>query len=46
MIQKTTETTVDLIGNKIADRIIKFSKISQHYSSETVVNEHGKEIPK
>ena len=46
MIQKTAESTVDLIGNKIAERIIKFSKISPQNSSETVVNEHDKHIPK
>ena len=34
-IQKIIETTDDLIGNKIADRIIKVSKISPQNNSET-----------
>ena len=42
-IQKTTG---GLIGNKIADKITKISKTSQHNNSETVTNEHDKEIPK
>ena len=37
----TAEGTGDLIGNKIANRITKVSK-----NSETVINEHDKEIPK
>ena len=40
-IQKTAESTDDLIGNKFADKITKFSK-----KSETVTNENDKEIPK
>ena len=44
-IQKTAEATCDLIGNKIADRITKLSKNSQQNDSETVTNEHDKEIP-
>ena len=40
------ETTGGLIGNKIADKITKISKTSQHNNSETVTNEHDKEIPK
>ena len=42
-IQKTTG---GLIGNKIADKITKISKTSQHNNSEIVTNEHDKEIPK
>ena len=40
------EATGDLIGNKIADRIMKVSKTSQQNNSETVTNEHYNEIPK
>ena len=46
VIQKTAEATGDLIGNKIANRIIEVSKNSQQNNSETVTNEHDKEIPK
>ena len=35
-----------MIGNKIANRITKNSKNSQQNISETVANEHDKEIPK
>ena len=45
-IQKTAEATGDLIGNKIANKITKLSKNSQQNNSETVTNEHDKEIPK
>ena len=45
-IQKTSEVTVDSIGNKIADKAKKVSKNSQHRNSETVTNENYKEIPK
>ena len=38
---KTAEATGDLIDNKIASKITKVSK-----NSETVTNEHEKEIPK
>ena len=44
VIQKTAEATDDLIGNKIASRITKVSKNSQQNISETVANEHDKEI--
>ena len=52
-IQKTEEATGDLIGNKIADvvaksydgKITKVSKNSQQNNSETVTNDHDKEIP-
>ena len=45
-IQKTWETTGDLVGCKIADRITKISKPSPQNNSEKVTNEHDKEIPK
>ena len=35
-----------MIGNKIGDRIKKVIKNSQQNNSETVTNEHDKEIPK
>ena len=41
--QKTAEETGDLIGNEIADEI---SKNLQQNNSETITNEHDKEIPK
>ena len=41
-ILKTAEVTIDLIGNKIADRITKFSKTSAQNNSETVANKHDK----
>ena len=34
----------DLIGNKIANKILKVSKDSQQNNSETVTNEHDKDI--
>ena len=46
VIQKTSEATGDLIRNKIADRIKKVSKTSPQHNSETIANEHDKEIPK
>ena len=46
VIQKITETTGDLIGNKIANKIIRVSKNSPQNNSETVTNENDKEIPK
>ena len=45
-IQKTAETTGDLIGNKIAKRNTEASKILQQKNSETVTNEHDQETPK
>ena len=45
VIQKTTDATVDLIGNKIADKITKVSKNSQQNNSETVMSDHDKKIP-
>ena len=35
-----------MIGNKINDRITKFSKTSQQSNSETITNERDKEISK
>ena len=35
-----------MIANKIANKITKLSKNSQQNNSETVTNEHDKEIPK
>ena len=46
VIQKTVEVTGELIGNKIADKITKISKTLQENNSETITNEHDKEIPK
>ena len=46
VIQKTAEATGDLIGKKIADKIIKISKTFQQNNLETVTNEHYEEIPK
>ena len=46
-IQKTVrEATVHSFDNKIANKIRKVSKNSQQNNSETVTNEHDKEIPK
>ena len=44
--QKIAETTSDLIGNKIANKITKVSRSSPQNNSETIANEHVKEIPK
>ena len=38
VIQKTSETACDLIGNKIAKRAIKVSKNSQPINSESLTN--------
>ena len=46
LIQKTAEATGDLIGTEIADQIIKISRNSREFNSETVTNEHDKKIPK
>ena len=46
VIQETAEAIGDLIGNKITDRITKVSKNSEQNNSDTVINEHDKEIPK
>ena len=45
IIKKATDGTGDLIGNKIADRITKKFKNSQQNNSETLTNEHEREIP-
>ena len=45
-IQKPAEGTGDLIGNKISNKITKYSKNPQQNNSETVTNKHDKEIPK
>ena len=45
-IQKTAESTGDLIGDKSANKITKVSKNSQKSNSETVKNENDKQIPK
>ena len=45
LIQKRTEATGDLVGNKNADKITKISKNVQQNNSETITNEHDKEIP-
>ena len=44
-IQKTADATSDFITNKITNRITKVSKSFQPNNSETVTNEHDKEIP-
>ena len=44
-IQKIALENGDLMGNRNADRIIKVSKTSKQNNSETVTNEHDKEIP-
>ena len=46
VIQKTAELTGHLTGNKIANRIMKVSRSSPQNNSETITNEHVKEIPK
>ena len=46
LIQKTAGTTGDLIGNKIANSILKVSRSSPQNNSETITNEHDKETPK
>ena len=53
-LKKIPEASGDLIGNRIADmiskspdgRITKLSKNSQQNNSETVTNQHDKEILK
>ena len=46
LLQRTAEATGDLIGNKVADRIMKVLKNSQQNNLEAVTNDHDKEIPK
>ena len=45
-VQKTAEATGDLISNKIANRITKVSGSLPQNNSETIKNEHDKEMPK
>ena len=45
-IQKIAEATGDFIVNNVAERITKVSKNSQQNNSETLTNEHDKEILK
>ena len=45
VVQKTAETTGDLIGNKIADTNTKVSKTLPQNNAETITNRHEK-IPK
>ena len=40
VIQKRAEATGDLIGNKVAVRIMKVSKTLPQNNSETITNEH------
>ena len=44
--QKPAETTGDLIGNKIADRITKDSRSLPQNNSKTLTNKHNTERPK
>ena len=46
VIQKTIETTGDLIGNKTANEVTRVSKNPQQNNSEIVTNKHDKGIPK
>ena len=43
--KKKVEAAGDLIGNKIVGKITKVSKNSQQNNSESITNEHDKEIP-
>ena len=46
VIQKTAEATSDLISNKVANRMKNIFRSSPENDSETITNEHHKEIPK
>ena len=46
MIPKIAEATGDLIGNKIANRIMKVSKNLPQNNLETITNQHHKEMLK
>ena len=46
VIQKPAEATDALIGNKIANKVIKISKDSQQNNSQTVTNDYDKGITK
>ena len=43
--RKTPDAIDNFIGNKIPDRIMKVSRSSPQNNSETITNEHDKEIP-
>ena len=43
-LQNAAQATSDLSGNKIASRIMKVSRTSPQNNSETITNEHDKEI--
>ena len=45
VIQKTAEATGGFIGNKIANKITIVSKTLPQNNSETITNEHDKELP-
>ena len=45
-IPKTAEAIGDVTGNEIADKITNVSKKSQQNNSETVTNQHDKEVTK
>ena len=45
-IQQTAEATGDLIDKKITEKITEISKTLQQNNSETITNEHDKEISK
>ena len=44
--QKAAEATGDLIGSKIANKVTNVSRSLPENKSETITNEHDKEIPK
>ena len=44
--QQTAEATGDLVGNKIANRIMKVSEKSPHNNSKRVTIENDRERPK
>ena len=46
VIKKRAESSGHSIGNKSANKIGKLSKNSQQSNSETVTNDHDKQIPK
>ena len=46
MIQKMAEATGNLIDNNVADRITKVWRSSPQSNSETITNEHDKEVSK
>ena len=44
--QKIAKPTGDMIGNKIANKVIQISRSSIQSKSETIANKHDKEMPK